>query len=116
MNKRTLILLVLAVPLLTIGAGCTRQNISTQTSQIPPISTKNNCAPEGQRPDDNVQCCTGLELIAVDNAYEVCGKPGNRYKPKTCMTEGETPFIDTPDCCDGLELIMKGNKYICTKI
>lgn len=110
MNKKKLLLLALTLPVLTLGAGCTKSDTSTLTQPIP---TNNTCTTEGQRPDNNVRCCTGLAVIAIDNGYEVCGKPGTGYKPKACMAEGETPFIDTPKCCIGLEPILKGDKYVC---
>lgn len=104
-------LFALAVLLLTIGVGCTKYTTS-QTSKETALD-KNNCVTEGQRPTAGANCCVGLEVVAVDNAFEVCEKPGTGYIPKACMAEGETPFIDTPTCCTGLEPILKGDKYIC---
>lgn len=114
MNKKTLFLLTFAFSLLAIGAGCTRY----VTSQTPTetVFADDVCIAEGQRPVDGVRCCVGLEVVAVDNAFEVCGKPGSGYKPKACMAEGETPFIDTPKCCANLEPILKGDKYVCTDL
>lgn len=113
MNKKIFFLFIVTIPLLTLGAGCTKQNVVIQADQTQPIPAEYACATAGQRPDNNVRCCAGLEVIAIDNGYEVCGKPGTGYKPKACMTEGETPFIDTPKCCIGLEPVLKGDKYIC---
>ena len=120
MNKKILFLLFIIFSLSAIGLGCTKQIITDQASQtVPIIATdleKNDvCVEEGQSPTDNVKCCVGLEAVAVDNAFAVCGKPGTSYKPKECMDEGETPFVDTPKCCGNLEPVLKGDKYVCAK-
>lgn len=115
MNKNTLFLLAFAVPLLTMGVGCSKKISSIPTTPVT-TTTDVSCVVEGQSPIDGNQCCAGLEVVAVDNAYGVCGKPGTGYKPKACMDEGETPFVDTPKCCANLEPVLQGGKYICTDL
>lgn len=109
MKKNTLLLFTAAAALVMMGAGCAKQNISQKTA-----STDNACVVEGKRPNDGAKCCAGLELVAFDHATMACGKPGTGYTPKDCMSEGETPFIDTPKCCAGLEQVLKNDKYVCT--
>lgn len=115
MNKNALLLLALAVPVLTMGVGCSTKISNIQTAPVA-TTTYVSCVTEGQRPNDGAKCCAGLEVVAMDNAYEVCGKPGTGYKPKACMAEGETPFVDTPKCCANLEPVLKGDKYVCTDL
>lgn len=112
MNKKILFFIAVVIFVLTIVSGCAKKD--SKKIEPKPLVV-NSCVEEGQRPGSGAKCCAGLEVIAVDNAFEICGKPGTGYEPKACMGEGETPFVDTPKCCAGLELIMKGDKYVCTK-
>ncbi len=115
--------------LLFIGGGCSYKydaqwNDQDKTGMEPASSSAasgtvltGSCIAEGERPVDGATCCAGLEEVALDHAFSVCAKAGTpSYKPKVCMAEGETPFIDTPNCCAGLEPKEEGNKYVCRKL
>lgn len=113
--------------LLMVGGGCSykyeaKWNDQDKAGMEPASSTVSGtvltgtCVAEGERPVDGAACCTGLEEVALDHAFSVCGKPGTGYKPKVCMAEGETPFIDTPNCCAGLDPKLEGDKYVCRKL
>lgn len=120
MTKKILFIFAIIFSLSFIGFGCAKQATNDQAGQVTPTTTtvvvkENVCALDGKIPGDRAKCCVGLEMVAVDNAYSVCGKPGSGYKPKGCMNEGESPFVDTPKCCANLEPILKGDKYLCTK-
>ncbi len=74
------------------------------------------CVKEGQNPAGDVACCPGLEPVAVDDAYSVCGKTGTGYKPRVCAAPGEIITADTPNCCAGLDVVEKDNKFVCEKL
>ncbi len=118
---------VAALALVLVGGGCSYKYESewnTQDraweSQPPATSTvvtttpSQSCVPEGQPRDINTQiCCSGLEDVALDHAFSVCGKPGTGWKPPVCIAVDEVRTIDANNCCAGLEPTEKNGKSVC---
>lgn len=72
-----------------------------------------DCAAEGQKPEMGAQCCAGLEMVAIDDAFEACGKPGTGHRPRVCAAPDEVLTVETPNCCAGLEPVEKNGKWVC---
>ena len=118
---------VLAATIVLVGAGCSYKYESewntkdrawekqiAAPSTTPATSTAESCVPEGQPRDINTQvCCAGLEDVALDHAFSVCGKPGTGWKPRVCAAPNEMITVDTPNCCAGLEPTEKNGKWVC---
>lgn len=118
---------VFALSLVLVGAGCSYkyesewntqdrawEQPSVSSSTAPTTSTTQNCVVEGQPRDINTQvCCAGLEDIALDHAFSVCGKPGTGWKPPVCVAVDQVMTIDSNNCCAGLEPTEKNGKWVC---
>lgn len=120
MNKLYTAVLVLVL----VGGGCSYKYESDwKTSATTSENTNENwpkpgdpdfsCVKEGENPAGDVACCPGLEPVAVDDSYSVCGKPGTGHKPRMCAAPNEVITAETPNCCAGLEPTEKNNKWVC---
>lgn len=114
-------ILALGVGLVLIGAGCSYKydaqwNDQDQAGQKTTSTVQTSCATEGQRPVAGGQCCAGLEMIALDDSFEACGKPGTGHQPRVCAAPGEVITAETPNCCAGLEPKEKDSKWVCEKL
>lgn len=111
---------VVALGLVLVGGGCSYKyesewNTQDKAGATQPVATTTpQCVPEGQQRDMNTQvCCPGLEDVALDHAFSVCGKPGTGWKPPVCVARDEVMTIDANNCCAGLEPTEKNGKWVC---
>lgn len=121
------VLFTVLVGLALVGGGCSYkyeadwntkdrawENQPVATSTVDTTTSSPSCVPEGQSRDVNTQmCCPGLEDVALDHAYSVCGKPGTGWKPPVCVARDQVMTIDSNNCCAGLEPTEKNGKWVC---
>lgn len=108
-------LFTVGLALILVGAGCSYKYQAKWNDQDQGTATTTPmaCASEGQKPQGTQICCAGLSVIAFDDSFEACGKPGTGHKARVCAAPDEVLTAETPNCCAGLEPTEKNNKWVC---